>query len=60
MRPQSKPVNTFQFGAQTITTKVHMMVPDEPGIDLVDVVAALHEPTIGHDVTEDVFENLYE
>jgi Fe-S-cluster-containing dehydrogenase component len=60
LRPQSKPVNTFQFGAQTITTKVFMMVPNEPAVNLVDVVAALHEPTIGHDVTDDVFENLHE
>jgi Fe-S-cluster-containing dehydrogenase component len=61
LRPQSKPVNTFQFGAQLITTKVYMMVPDEPSVDLVDVVAALHEPTIGHDVIDDVFsENLHE
>jgi Fe-S-cluster-containing dehydrogenase component len=61
LRPQSKPVNTFRFGAQLITTRVFMMVPDEPSIDLVDVVAALHEPTIGHDVIDDVFsENLHE
>jgi nitrite reductase/ring-hydroxylating ferredoxin subunit len=38
-----------------------MMVPDEPSIDLVDVVAALNAPTIGHDVIDDVFsENLHE
>ena len=61
LRPNSKPVNTFQFGAQVITTKVFMMVPDEPAINLLDVVAALHEPTIGHDMEDDVFsENLYE
>ena len=61
LRPKSKAVNTFQFGAQVITTKVFMMVPDEPAINLLDVVAALHEPTIGHDMEDDVFsENLYE
>lgn len=61
LRPNSKPVNAFQFGAQVITTKVFMMVPDEPAINLLDVVAALHEPTIGHDMEDDVFsENLYE
>jgi Fe-S-cluster-containing dehydrogenase component len=60
LRPNSKPVNTFRFGAQTITTKVFMMVPDEPAINLVDVVAALNAPAIGHDVIDDVFsENLY-
>lgn len=60
MRPNSRPVNSFQFGAQLIKTKVFMMVPDEPSIDLIDVVAALHEPPIDHEVTDDVFsENLY-
>jgi Fe-S-cluster-containing dehydrogenase component len=60
LRPNSKPVNTFQFGAQTITTKVFMMVPHEAAVNLVDVVAALNEPTIGHEVLDDVFsENLY-
>jgi Fe-S-cluster-containing dehydrogenase component len=55
LRPNSKPVNTFQFGEQTITTKVFMMVPDDPSINLVDVVAALNAPSIGHDVIDDVF-----
>src|ERR671926_25719 len=27
LRPMSAPVNTFQFGQQTITTQVHIMVP---------------------------------
>ena len=27
LRPHAKPVNTFQFGRQTIRTKVNMMVP---------------------------------
>ncbi len=60
-RPRSRPVNSFQFGMQTIHTKVNMMVPREEPVDLVDVVAALHEPTISHEVTDDVFmENLYD
>jgi Fe-S-cluster-containing dehydrogenase component len=60
LRPRSRPVNTFKFGAQTITTKVFVMVPHEQAPSLIDVVAALNEPTIGHDVLDDVFsENLY-
>jgi Fe-S-cluster-containing dehydrogenase component len=27
LRPRSRPVNQFQFGRQTISTRVHMMVP---------------------------------
>lgn len=61
LRPRSTAVNTFQFGHQTIHTKVNMMVPRARPVSLVDVVAALDQPTIGHEVTDDVFmENLYQ
>jgi Fe-S-cluster-containing dehydrogenase component len=45
LRPQSTPVNTFQFGAQTITTQVYMMAPRGLAIrePLVDVMAAMDE-----------------
>jgi hypothetical protein len=36
---REKPVNTFRFGAQTITTKVYMMAPaaaSEVAIDVAD------------------------
>ena len=61
LRPRSRPTNTFQFGQQTIRTKVNMMVPREPYPEVVDVTAAMFEPTISHDMTADVlFENLFE
>lgn len=56
LRPRSKPVNTFQFGAQTIRTKVNVMVPLDAPRELIDVTAAIFEPTLGHDVLDDVFE----
>lgn len=60
MRPRSRPVNTFQFGHQTIHTKVNMMVPVEQPVNLIDVVAALDQPTMGHELTDDLFMgNLY-
>ena len=60
-RPNARPINSFQFGAQTITTKVNMMVPREDSPDRVDVTDAMFEPTISHEVTDDVFmENLYD
>jgi hypothetical protein len=31
MRPQSTPINAFQFGNQTITTRVFTMVPKRVG-----------------------------
>jgi Fe-S-cluster-containing dehydrogenase component len=43
LRPISRPVNAFQFGNQTITTKVNMMVPRQSPINLVDVAASLYE-----------------
>ena len=55
-RPWAKPVHTFQFGAQTIRTKVNVMVPAGESPETVDVTAAMHEPTIGHDVFENLFE----
>ena len=54
LRPNARPVNTFQFGAQTISTKVNLMLPrDAP--EWVDVAAAMHEPTLGHDMLDDAF-----
>lgn len=46
-RQRSRPVNTFQFGAQTITTRVHMMVPRETPTERVDVTDAMFESTEG-------------
>lgn len=50
LRKRSKPVNQFQFGRQTITTRVKMMVPDDAPIEHVDVTAAMHEPPIGQPI----------
>lgn len=44
LRPRSRPVNTFQFGQQTIHTKVQMMVPRESPVTHMDVAAAWHTP----------------
>ena len=44
LRPLSMPVNTFHFGAQTITTQVQMMVPRAAGREVyVDVTSAMDE-----------------
>jgi Fe-S-cluster-containing dehydrogenase component len=40
-RPRSRPVNRFQFGAQSISTKVNIMVPRQARATYVDVAAAL-------------------
>ncbi len=42
LRPQSMPANRFQFGAQTITTRVSVMVPRRPAPPpVLDVTAAM-------------------
>ena len=43
LRPLSTPVNTFQFGNQTITTQVYVMVPRKlattaPFVDVADAM----------------------
>jgi Fe-S-cluster-containing dehydrogenase component len=55
LRPHAKAVNTFQFGMQTIRTKVNIMVPRDSPTEIVDVTASIHEPTIGHEILDDVF-----
>jgi len=54
LRPNSRPINTFRFGAQMITTKVNMLVPKQAAATHLDVVAALHEPTIGNSIEDDL------
>ena len=45
LRPQSHPINQFQFGNQTITTRVQVMVPRavETRATHIDVTAAMEE-----------------
>jgi Fe-S-cluster-containing dehydrogenase component len=44
LRPRSRPTNRFRFGAQTITTRVHMMVPrGTASAPWVDVTSAMDE-----------------
>src|SRR5690606_23840163 len=49
LRPNARPINTFRFGSQTIRTKVSMMAPADAPAEILDVAAAMHEPTIGRD-----------
>ena len=55
LRPNATPVNTFQFGLQTIRTKVNIMVPRDAPTAVIDVTGAMYEPPIGHDMLDDVF-----
>jgi Fe-S-cluster-containing dehydrogenase component len=54
LRPRSQPVNRFQFGAQSITTRVNMMIPRDAPETHLDVTAAMHQPSIGQDIMADL------
>ena len=55
-RQRSQPINQFQFGQQTITTKVNMMVPRDQGVEHVDVLSAMND----HTSSQDIFWMMYE
>lgn len=50
LRQRSRSVNQFQFGRQTVRTRVNMMVPRHSTAEQVDVTAALHEPPAGRTI----------
>jgi Fe-S-cluster-containing dehydrogenase component len=60
LRPSSRPINQFQFGSQTITTKVNMMVPKRSGVEHLDVTAAIRSPALGNDLEAALFEGVVE
>jgi Fe-S-cluster-containing dehydrogenase component len=43
LRPRSRAIQQFQFGDQTIKTKVNMMVPKESRHENLEVSAAMYE-----------------
>jgi Fe-S-cluster-containing dehydrogenase component len=59
-RPRSRPVNRFQFGGQTITTKVNMMVPRQSQATYVDVAAAMNESAPDRTVPLDLVATMYD
>src|SRR5215831_15474127 len=52
LRPNSHAINQFQFGLQTITTKVNMMVPKRAQVERLDVTSAIESPTVGQDMED--------
>jgi Fe-S-cluster-containing dehydrogenase component len=57
LRPRSRPINTFQFGRQTITTKVNMMIPSDSGAAHIDVTASMNDEAVNPtDMMDNVFE----
>jgi Fe-S-cluster-containing dehydrogenase component len=61
LRPLSQPVNQFQFGEQTITTKVNMMVPKSAAqARYLDVTDAMSESGLSKRVSIDVLSTMHE
>jgi Fe-S-cluster-containing dehydrogenase component len=54
LRKRSRPVNQFQFGRQTISTKVNMMVPKSSTVERVEVTSAMHELPVGRSIALNV------
>jgi Fe-S-cluster-containing dehydrogenase component len=54
LRKRSRSVNQFQFGRQTISTLVNMMVPMASPALRVDVTSAMHEPPVGRSIALNV------
>jgi Fe-S-cluster-containing dehydrogenase component len=60
LRPNSRPVNSFQFGQQTITTKVNMLIPKDDPINLVNVAEAMFNNPAPQEMDDDpLLANLY-
>jgi Fe-S-cluster-containing dehydrogenase component len=57
LRPRSTPTNRFQFGEQTITTKVNMMTPKHGRAEYIDVTAAMSERAIGKSISLNILTN---
>ncbi len=57
LRPNSRAINTFQFGNQTITTKANMLVPKEAPNEYLDVMSALHTATGSNAMDDDMMFN---
>jgi Fe-S-cluster-containing dehydrogenase component len=53
LRPRSRAIQQFQFGDQTITTKVNMMVPKESRHENLEVSAAMYESVSTESVGDD-------
>jgi len=61
LRPRSTSTNRFQFGAQTITTRVNMMTPRSGRSEYIDVTAAMNEHSSGKQISLNVLmEGMYQ
>jgi Fe-S-cluster-containing dehydrogenase component len=55
LRPNSTPINHFQFGNQMIRTRVRTLVPKGSAITNLDVLSGMHQTAVTTLVEEDLF-----
>lgn len=60
LRPRSAPANEFRFGAQTITTKVNMMLPKIGRAEYIDVTSAMEERGIGKTLSLNIIDTMFD
>ena len=61
LRPRSTAVHQFQFGRQTVTTKIHMMVPKSPAqAQYVDVTEAMNENGHSQRISLDILSTMWD
>ncbi len=56
LRPQSQAINEFQFGDQTISTKVQMLVPKTDGTNPIDVTGAMASMSVDDMMMDGLYE----
>lgn len=56
LRPLSRPLNQFEFGAQTINTKVNMLVPKNDSEESINVTPFLGEATFDDQMMAGLYE----
>ncbi len=59
LRPRSRPVDTFRFGNQTITTRVKMMVPRQSTANHIDVTDAMNDRPQPRSTGLDILDGVY-
>ena len=60
LRPRSRPINEFQFGGQTIHTKVRMMVPRETSVNHIDVTDGMFDSGEDQEADDMMAATIYE
>ena len=59
LRPRSVATNQFQFGEQTVTTKVNMMLPRAGKAEYIDVTTTMSEGGTGKTMSLNILDGMH-